>query len=888
MDPFESFFRQADVDGDGRISGMEAIAFFRGAGLPQIVLAKIWQLADQAQRGFLTKPEFFHALKLVTVAQSGRELTPEISRAALLGPASTQIPPPRIIPAQVPVSSPSPPPAYRPPLQNQRVSYTGQQPGLTPEPPARPFQPPPPAPVATTSAATPDAFGAPSFQAFPEAPKALVSQVSTSSILGATPSSSTTPTSVSTAPAVSSAPTSFAADGFGGESFKASPSPRPVLPDDFGGDSFFADSSQAIVPVATLGPSPTVGLGTAIVPVTALAPTPPPTPPPVQTFGQPVEVPSSPARPYAPPVQNIHHTWPKMTQGDIERYSQAFASVDSDRDGKVRGDQARDVFLSWGLPRDVLKKIWDLSDQDGDSMLSLREFCIALYFMERYREGRPPPSVLPAGFLPENPSPSPQQFVPTPVRPPVLPPQRSLGPGVPVIPQETGPVTLPGSQGAGLMPLQATADSAPAAQTIQYKSRAPPLEPELVTQLNRDDQGNLKSKYQEAEILDRKVFDLDKDIKHATEMIDFYRAKLQEIILFKTRTDNHLLEITERVASDKREVEALRKKYDQKFQQAGESNSRLLAEEAAFHDIQRRKMELYTTIAKIDQSAKKEGLQERAEEISGDLNELKTLLNQRAKKLGLRARPSSAMELPFGWQPGIQENAVDWDDWDKFDDEGFSYFQQVEETKKPAEEKKVAEEKKAADKKAEDSPSENGSTETLKENHVEEKSPDANTLEEKPEENAPEKPEEKPVEHEQRPPERKNSVPDWSSVFGDEPAWNLSQDFGKNAAVDGQVSSSGGFMGLRSIKTSTSAATSIAGDASVPETPLFSTLSPPTLDDQRSVRGGDESAPETPLFKSPDQQGSRSSFARFDSFGHHGIFDDPGTSFDGTNQWSTF
>ena len=39
--------------------------------------------------------------------------------------------------------------------------------------------------------------------------------------------------------------------------------------------------------------------------------------------------------------------------------------------------------------------MWDLSDQDNDSMLSLREFCTALYLMERYREGRPLPAVLP-------------------------------------------------------------------------------------------------------------------------------------------------------------------------------------------------------------------------------------------------------------------------------------------------------------------------------------------------------------------------------------------------------------------------------------------------------------------------------------------------------------
>lgn len=44
---------------------------------------------------------------------------------------------------------------------------------------------------------------------------------------------------------------------------------------------------------------------------------------------------------------------------------------------------------------EVLKQVWDLSDQDNDSMLSLREFCFALYLMERFREGRPLPAVLP-------------------------------------------------------------------------------------------------------------------------------------------------------------------------------------------------------------------------------------------------------------------------------------------------------------------------------------------------------------------------------------------------------------------------------------------------------------------------------------------------------------
>ena len=38
---FDSFFRRADVDRDGLISGGEAVGFFQGCGLPQATLAKV-------------------------------------------------------------------------------------------------------------------------------------------------------------------------------------------------------------------------------------------------------------------------------------------------------------------------------------------------------------------------------------------------------------------------------------------------------------------------------------------------------------------------------------------------------------------------------------------------------------------------------------------------------------------------------------------------------------------------------------------------------------------------------------------------------------------------------------------------------------------------------
>lgn len=50
----------------------------------------------------------------------------------------------------------------------------------------------------------------------------------------------------------------------------------------------------------------------------------------------------------------------------------------------------------------MLKQVWDLADQDVDGMLSQREFCTAMYFIERFREGRPVPLALPTGIFLED------------------------------------------------------------------------------------------------------------------------------------------------------------------------------------------------------------------------------------------------------------------------------------------------------------------------------------------------------------------------------------------------------------------------------------------------------------------------------------------------------
>lgn len=54
------------------------------------------------------------------------------------------------------------------------------------------------------------------------------------------------------------------------------------------------------------------------------------------------------------PAPAPNSPWPRMTPSDEQRFVHVFSQVDTDHDGKVTGEQARQLFLSWQLPRGEL------------------------------------------------------------------------------------------------------------------------------------------------------------------------------------------------------------------------------------------------------------------------------------------------------------------------------------------------------------------------------------------------------------------------------------------------------------------------------------------------------------------------------------------------------
>ncbi|XP_014893848.1 epidermal growth factor receptor substrate 15 isoform X3 [Poecilia latipinna] len=71
---YDKYYRQVDPTGSGRVAAADAALFLKQSGLADMVLGKIWDLADIERKGFLNKQQFFIALRLVACAQNGLEV----------------------------------------------------------------------------------------------------------------------------------------------------------------------------------------------------------------------------------------------------------------------------------------------------------------------------------------------------------------------------------------------------------------------------------------------------------------------------------------------------------------------------------------------------------------------------------------------------------------------------------------------------------------------------------------------------------------------------------------------------------------------------------------------------------------------------------------------
>ncbi|XP_069682063.1 epidermal growth factor receptor substrate 15-like 1 isoform X5 [Periplaneta americana] len=85
---YEVYYHQVDPNNQGSVGALDAARFLKKSGLSDAILSKIWDLSDPAGKGYLNKGGFFVALKLVSLAQSGKEVN--------MVNITTDVPPPKM------------------------------------------------------------------------------------------------------------------------------------------------------------------------------------------------------------------------------------------------------------------------------------------------------------------------------------------------------------------------------------------------------------------------------------------------------------------------------------------------------------------------------------------------------------------------------------------------------------------------------------------------------------------------------------------------------------------------------------------------------------------------------------------------------------------------
>jgi hypothetical protein len=104
---YPKLFDLAKTKGTNKVSGDEAVRFFRKSRLSPETLSKIWSLAAQTNQSFMDRDEFYVAIRLVALAQSKREvsLASVVRNVDCSLPYFDGIPMPKIAPSTNPSAS---------------------------------------------------------------------------------------------------------------------------------------------------------------------------------------------------------------------------------------------------------------------------------------------------------------------------------------------------------------------------------------------------------------------------------------------------------------------------------------------------------------------------------------------------------------------------------------------------------------------------------------------------------------------------------------------------------------------------------------------------------------------------------------------------------------
>ncbi|KPU73483.1 uncharacterized protein Dana_GF14485, isoform B [Drosophila ananassae] len=381
---YEAYYKQIDPKATGAIEAMTAAKFLKKSGLSDVVLSRIWDLSDPNGKGFLDKPGFFVALKLVSLSQAGQVANMNNIYVDTANP-------PKV--GEIPKTMPSriqtvPPPSGGVTDRDwtieviDRLKYeqlfeslnpnNGMLPGNKVKGVLMDSKLPMNILGAIWDLADQDKDGNLDKHEFIVAMHLVYQTLQKRTIPSVLPPELRKPGAAAGHPPKPPLPASL---------------PRAASGEGFGDGGFVANFPKDIAPPAAIPPMPV-----AVPPMTRI--------PPVGAVSSMPLIQTDPLVPIgAPPSVRANADW-VVTPAELKRFEEIFQQSDLDKDGLVSGLEVKDIFIKSGIPQRSLADIWALCDTNQSGKLTVEQFALAMWFVERKQRGVDPPHVLTANMVP--------------------------------------------------------------------------------------------------------------------------------------------------------------------------------------------------------------------------------------------------------------------------------------------------------------------------------------------------------------------------------------------------------------------------------------------------------------------------------------------------------
>nr|XP_014103195.1 epidermal growth factor receptor substrate 15-like 1 isoform X2 [Bactrocera oleae]XP_036223243.1 epidermal growth factor receptor substrate 15-like 1 isoform X2 [Bactrocera oleae] len=389
---YEAYYKQIDPKGSGAIEAMTAAKFLKKSGLSDVVLSRVWDLSDPNGKGFLDKPGFFVALKLVSLAQAGQVINMSNIYTETANPPKVgdipKILPPRI--QTVPVASGGIISGDWSISVIDRLKYeqlfetlkpiNGMLPGNKVKGVLMDSKLPMDTLGKIWDLADQDKDGNLDKHEFIVAMHLVYQTLEKRTVPDVLPPELRKPNSGGGPPPKPAPPI---------VSSNSATMPRAPSGEGFGDGGFVANFPKDIAPPPAIPPLPV-----AIPTMTRV--------PPVGASGvqsQPL-ISTDPLIPIgAPPSVTASADW-VVSPAELKRFEITFRDSDRDKDGLVSGLEVKNVFIQSGVPQNCLAHIWALCDTNQSGKLTLEQFALAMWMVERKQKGIEPPQVLTANMVP--------------------------------------------------------------------------------------------------------------------------------------------------------------------------------------------------------------------------------------------------------------------------------------------------------------------------------------------------------------------------------------------------------------------------------------------------------------------------------------------------------